>query len=160
MVTSKKLFGIGIAVAAVAVVLDQISKSAVLAHFAGTPAPVVEVSSFFNLVLVWNHGISFGMFAAHRQPMLLMAVSVVIVIMLLIWLAKAASKIEALAIGCVIGGAIGNDIDRVRLDAVVDFLDFHAGLYHWPAFNIADSCIFIGVVLLCSGSMFSPKKHT
>ena len=117
----------------------------------------MEVTSFFNLALVWNYGVSFGMFAVLRQPLMLSGLSVAIICILLIWLTKNLSKLIAVALGLVIGGAIGNIVDRLRFGAVTDFLDFHIGTYHWPAFNIADSCIFIGVVLLCASSMFTPN---
>ena len=121
--------------------------------------PVVEVTPFFNLVMVWNYGISFGMFAGSRQPAILIACSAIILGILAVWLYKNSSKLVACALGCVIGGAAGNVIDRLRFGAVADFLDFHIGPYHWPAFNIADSSIFIGVVLLCISSMFTQRHQ-
>ncbi len=153
-------FPLGLGVALLALVLDQVSKWLIVTRIITPEAPVVEVLPFFHLVMVWNHGISFGMFAAFRQPMLLTALSVIIVGMLLIWLNKNTSLLVAVALGCVIGGAVGNMWDRLHYGAVVDFLDVALGDYHWPAFNIADSCIFIGVVLLSFSSMFTetPKK--
>jgi len=142
--------------ALLALALDQFTKWLILSSLGDHNRPDIEITSFFNIVLVHNSGISFGMFAGERQPLLLTAVSVAVVITLLIWLAKNSSKLVAVALGGVIGGAIGNMIDRLRFGAVTDFLDFHLGAYHWPAFNIADTCIFIGVVLLCMGSMFTP----
>jgi signal peptidase II len=139
--------------------LDQYSKWLILESLLIPPQHSPRaVCSFFNIVLVWNHGVSFGMFAQARQPLALIVLSVIISVILLIWLAKNTSLLTAWALGCVLGGAAGNVIDRVRYGAVVDFLDFHWGDYHWPAFNVADSCIFIGVVLLCSSSMFTPDQ--
>jgi len=153
-----KYRGLALLLAILALALDQYSKWLILTILSGHNGPAIEATPFFNIVLVRNSGISFGMFAGERQPLLLTAVSVAVVITLLIWLMKNSSKLVAMALGSVIGGAIGNMIDRVRFGAVTDFLDFHLGVYHWPAFNIADSCIFIGVVLLCMGSMFTPNQ--
>jgi len=139
---------------------DQISKWWLLEQFAGMDHPMREVTSFFNVVLVRNTGVSFGLFAALRQPMVLTAVSGVIIAILLCWLMKNPTRLVGIALGCVIGGAVGNVIDRLRFGAVTDFLDFHWNAYHWPAFNIADSAIFIGVVLLAVSSMFEPHCHS
>lgn len=155
-------FPVGLGMALVVLVLDQISKWAIVTRIITPEQPVVEVTPFFHLVMVWNHGISFGMFAAFRQPMVLTGLSVLIVGMLLIWLHKNSSLLLACALGCIIGGAVGNMWDRLHYGAVVDFLDFSLEGYHWPAFNIADSAIFIGVVLLSFSSMFmeTPKTPT
>lgn len=150
-------FIVGLVVALVVLVLDQLSKWLVVTRLVTPEQPVVEVFPFFHLVMVWNHGISFGMFAAFRQPMVLTAVSVIIVGILLIWLHKNTSMLLACALGLIIGGAVGNMWDRLHYGAVVDFLDFAIAGYHWPAFNIADSAIFIGVVLLSFSSMFMPE---
>lgn len=161
MQAPKTLFFTGLLIAGLVIVLDQLSKWLVLAKIAIPPHSNMELLPFFNIVLVWNYGISFGMFAADRQPLLLVLMSAAIVLVLLAWLGRNTSKLQAVALGLVIGGALGNVIDRLRFEAVVDFLDVHLGSYHWPAFNIADSCIFIGVVLLCGGGMFtSPKTST
>jgi signal peptidase II len=129
-------------------IADQVTKAAVLAHFVANPP--VAVTSFFNLVLVWNRGVSFGMFssAPHWGPLALMGITVVISIVLCLWLWKETRPIPRLAIWLILAGAMGNLIDRLRFGAVVDFLDFHVAGYHWPAFNIADSSIVIGAGLL------------
>jgi signal peptidase II len=118
----------------------------------------IEVTSFFNLVLVWNHGVSFGMFndgvANPTQVAFLSAFTLTVVGVIIYLLAKVENKVAAIAYGLVIGGAIGNLIDRVLYGAVVDFLDFHAFGYHWFAFNIADSIILIGVLLLVFEGFF------
>lgn len=149
----------GLLIAAIILISDQISKHLLLGLFVDNPFRVIEVTSFFNLVMVWNHGVSFGMFAEHRQPLLLIAVALIIVTYLLFWLWKATHRWVVFGIGMVIGGAIGNVIDRVRFGAVADFFDFHAMGMHWPAFNIADSAIFIGVVVLCIDSMFLEESR-
>jgi len=151
-------FIISLAIAAVIFALDLWSKEQVLHYFLEQKQPEIAVTGFFNFVLVWNRGISFGMFASLNQPYVLLCVSLIVCGILLRWLYKTPSALVAYAIGPVIGGALGNALDRVRFTAVVDFLDFHAFGYHWPAFNIADAGIFIGVVLLLFHSMFIESK--
>ena len=114
------------------------------------PFTSIEILPFFNIVMVWNKGISFGMFSKSSDygPILLSLLSLVIVVIFVIWLFRSHSKIQLFSIALVIGGALGNVMDRLRFEAVVDFLDVHAFGYHWPAFNISDSCIVIGVFLL------------
>ncbi len=158
MILSKKHFAISLLIALITLLLDQGSKWWVVSVVDLPSQRIIEVTSFFNLAMVWNHGVSFGMFSSHQQPLLLSAVAIGIVGVLLVWLAKSHDRFLTCGIGLIIGGAIGNVIDRLRFQAVVDFLDFHAFGYHWPAFNIADSGIFIGVVVLCIQSMMQPSK--
>lgn len=124
------------------------------------PNTEVFALPFFNWVMVWNMGISFGMFnrATDYGPMILIVLSVLITALFTIWLLRSESGVQRFAIAMVIGGAIGNAFDRIRFGAVIDFLDFHAFGYHWPAFNIADSCVVAGVFLLIFQSVFFEKK--
>lgn len=124
----------------------------------GAVSPII-VTPFFNLVLVWNRGISFGMLSQHDAAYALIALAIVIVLALIWWVRDLHKRNEILAVGLVIGGALGNVVDRFLYGAVADFFDFHIMGYHWPAFNIADSSIFIGVVLLCWESMFPLKDQ-
>lgn len=153
----RRRFKIGIAALLLALMLDQFSKWLLLDRV-GIVSSAIEVAPFFNLVMVWNTGISFGMLAEHDRPYLLVALSLIIIAVLAVWLRRAESALTAAALGLVIGGALGNIIDRLRFGAVADFFDFHIGAYHWPAFNIADSAIFIGVVLLCAEGILRPDK--
>lgn len=149
---------LGLATAVVVLVLDQITKWLVL-DYVMQPPRVIEVTSFFNFVMVWNQGVSFGMFA-HEAELVrwaLIAVSLAITGFLVNWLRKADKSLVALALGMVIGGAIGNVVDRLRFGAVADFLDFHLLGYHWPAFNVADAGIMVGVVLLIYDSLFGRR---
>jgi len=150
---------LGLLVAVPVVLLDLLTKWLVLAEFMESPRTIV-VTGFFNLVLVWNRGVSFGMFNVDSAwgPIILSGLAIVISICLVIWLRRVANPLVATAIGLVLGGAIGNVIDRVRFGAVVDFLDFHVAGYHWPAFNVADSAISIGVALLLYDSLFERRK--
>jgi signal peptidase II len=145
-----KRFLLAFAAAVVILVLDQVSKFWILGLFAGPGARSVPVTGFFNLVLVWNRGMSFGLFndGATANAVVFSLLAAAIVGGLLVWLWRGPSALIGGAIGLVIGGAAGNVADRLRLGAVVDFLDVHAGLWHWPAFNIADSAICVGVGLM------------
>lgn len=141
-------YGPGLLLLLVILVADQVSKWLVFSHLLANP--VIEVTSFFNLVLVGNRGISFGIFnndAAHN-PWILSILALVIGIGLVIWLTREPRMLPKLAIFAVLGGAIGNVIDRLRFGFVVDFLDFHIKDYHWPAFNVADSAIVVGAIVL------------
>jgi signal peptidase II len=149
----KKRVITGLSVTLAALAVDQLSKWWLLQLLAD-PDTKVNLLPFFNLVMVWNRGISFGMFSEHFSPYIFIAVAVGIVGILLRWLWTAHFLSTAVALGLVMGGAIGNVIDRLRFGAVADFFDFYIENYHWPAFNVADSCIFIGVVILLLESMF------
>lgn len=139
-------------------IADQISKNLVVAYmYEGQK----ELLPFLNLTHVWNRGVSFGLFNnEHSVAWLLIALSLAITGFFLRWLCKVDYKPLALAIGSVIGGALGNVIDRIRFDAVVDFIDFHIGNWHYPAFNVADSAIVLGIAYIVLDSLFfEPKRN-
>ena len=150
---------LGLAVAAAVVVLDRLTKWAVLARFEGGE-PVLPLAPFFNLVLVENTGISFGLLTSGSSwlPWLLVSVAAAIVAALIAWLGRVERAWLAAAIGLVLGGALGNVFDRVRYGAVVDFLDFHLAGYHWPAFNLADSAIVAGVGFIILDGLFARRE--
>ncbi len=135
---------------------DQASKMAVLTALDGS----VEVTGFFNLVLVLNHGVTFGMLQQSEQTGVWMLVGLAMLICLyLLWLwRQSQSAFEAMVLMAVIGGALGNVIDRIRLGGVIDFLDFHLFGYHWPAFNLADSAIVLGIACYVIGQMRSGRQ--
>jgi len=153
----------GLTAAAAVVIIDQLSKAAVLGSFAGSPPGAQKaVAPFFDLVLTYNRGISFGLFntPGGMNALLFPLLAAVIVTMLILWLKRIESSFLAVAIGLVIGGAVGNVIDRLRLGAVVDFLDFYVGAWHWPAFNVADSAICLGVAaMLLDGLLLRREAH-
>lgn len=123
---------------------------------------VIPVTSFFNLVMAWNRGVSFGLFnrASNFSIWFFPVVAALIVVGLAVWLYRSDRILIGTAIGLVIGGALGNLVDRLRFGAVADFLDFHIGAYHWPAFNLADSAITVGAAVLVLDSLFRPEeKH-
>ncbi|WP_372398422.1 signal peptidase II [Azospirillum sp. HJ39] len=152
----------GLIVAAAVVVLDQLSKWWILDRVMQPIPHVIEVTSFFNLVLVWNYGVSFGTFASGGalMPYVLSALAAVIAICLVFWLRQADRWPIALALGFIIGGAVGNVIDRLLHGAVVDFLDFHVGGWHFWAFNVADSGISVGVVVLLIDGLFAGREKS
>jgi len=119
-----------------------------------------EVLPFYNIVMVWNYGVSFGMFnnQSTENAFLLVGISLVITFMLLVWMFGSASKHAALGLALAIGGAFGNIIDRVRFGAVIDYIDIHAYGFHWPAFNVADSAIVVGIGIVIIHSLFFEKK--
>lgn len=153
---------IGLFIASLIIALDQWSKIYVFSILENLEYPAIKVTSFFNLVMVRNYGVSFGMFnGLEHGRIILSLLAIIIVLILMIWLYKNNRKSVTLALGLVIGGAVGNIIDRVFVGSVADFLDFHWSGYHWPAFNVADSAVFIGVVILIIDSFFEEKgeKH-
>jgi signal peptidase II len=111
------------------------------------------------LVPVWNTGISFGMFAGYSDwmPAIISGITIIISLVLLAWLLVTVSVVTKLALSLILGGAVGNIIDRIRFGAVIDFVDIHFMDFHWPAFNIADSAITIGVALFLLDSFFEKK---
>ncbi|MEZ5918849.1 MAG: signal peptidase II [Alphaproteobacteria bacterium] len=164
------------------VIADQLSKWAVTEYMirplhGGTPVNLwdwitaapprlayaqSELFPFFNIVMVWNKGVSFGLFNHDTDygPLLLTALSLVISAIFLVWLFRTNSAVQLSGIGLVIGGAIGNVIDRLRFGAVIDFLDFHVAGWHWPAFNLADSSIVIGIfILILYAIFFEERRH-
>lgn len=147
-------------VAAGLTALDQASKWWVLLDIMNPPR-AIEILPFFNLVLVWNRGISFGLFQAGSDAgkWLLIGVAAIVCAVLLAMLRKAENRRTVAAVGLIIGGAAGNVIDRFVHGAVVDFIDVHAAGYHWPAFNIADSAIVVGAGLLILDSLTASKHN-
>src|SRR5579863_3601902 len=145
------MLGRGLAVAVAVTALDQAGKFALLRHFevAGCGSRRQILTPFLDLVLTCNPGVSFGLFnRTGVNALIFSAVALSIVVVLVVWLSRVRTTLLAAAIGLVIGGAIGNVIDRLRFGAVIDFLYFHAGTWYWPAFNLADSAICLGVAAM------------
>ena len=125
------------------------------------PPRIINVNEYFNLVLTWNNGISFGLFNNDNEinALIISLIAAVIIIFLIRLLLKSKSRKLSIGLGMIIGGAIGNVIDRSIYGAVMDFLDVHINVYHWPAFNIADSGITVGALILVFDSLFSQRKN-
>lgn len=142
------------------VVVDQVSKELLLRYVQKAGAMVQVIDDFFRLVIVWNRGVSFGILGDRAlPPWVLSAIAVAVCIGLFIWLRRTDRLLVGWGIGLVIGGAIGNVIDRARWGAVFDFADFYVGQWHWPAFNIADSAIVVGVGLMLIDSLIGERER-
>lgn len=145
---------------AVVVLLDQLTKWLIQQSLVfGQSVPVLP---FFNLVLVYNPGAAFSFLstAAGWQRELFVAIGLAASALIVLLLRRHASDPQfCFALALILGGALGNVIDRVMLGAVVDFLDLHATGYHWPAFNLADSAITCGAALLIWGSLRRPRMR-
>lgn len=144
---------------ATALAVDFVTKWLIL-NVVMAPPRTIEIAPFFNLTLGFNTGVSFGMFREFflDRPLVLAGIKMVIVAGLLVWAMRTERRTETVSLGLVAGGAVGNVLDRMRQGAVTDFLDFHVGNWHWPAFNMADTMITIGVVLLIAGSFWRPSS--
>ena len=144
------------------ILIDQIAKCFLLFLITGSafvygpawtvvPVPYLmrHVTNFFNIVFTWNPGTAFSMFRGlgDNMPIVMVVATGIIIAILLYYLLRRAKSYERTPLIFIVSGALGNLIDRIRFGAVIDFLDFHIGGAHWPAFNIADSFITIGVCL-------------
>jgi len=154
----------GLIVAVASLAADQLSKNWLLYGLdfrALGPAARIPVLSFFDMVMVWNPGISYGLFPAGSRigAILLIVLSLIAVAALSWWLAKAERLILAVGLGLVIGGALGNVIDRAIYGAVADFFHFYAFGHDWYVFNVADAAITVGVVVLLLEAFVRPEKQ-
>lgn len=148
-----------LALAGFVIVADQASKLAVLRSFA--PGEWRELTTFFNLVLVFNQGAAFSFLAGAGgwQKWFFLALAIGISAWIVGALKRhAEERVLAFALALIMGGALGNAIDRVLYGAVVDFLDFHFAGWHWPAFNVADSAITLGAVLIVWDQFFPARR--
>ena len=143
--------------AAAVIALDQLSKHWILFVYRLPERITTEILPIFSLTMVWNRGVSFGLLRADADfgRWLLAAFSLAVAIALALWARKAERPLTALALGLVVGGAVGNLIDRVRFGAVADFLDFTGLGFPW-VFNVADSAITVGVIVLLLDSLLAP----
>lgn len=143
-------------------VFDQISKWWIVERFTAV-GQLVVIPGFLNIVRVSNKGVAFGLFGGGESVVrhyALTGLSVAVLAGLLVyyWRFMDRNKASVLAIAFIVGGAMGNLVDRIRLGAVVDFIDVYVQTLHWPAFNVADSAICIGVGLFLLGNMMSSQK--
>ena len=149
----------GISIAGIVAVLDQATKIMIVGWL-GQVGTGVSLTPYLNLVYVLNRGASFGLFSSSSPwgPWLLAAFTIAVVIGLVIWLLRTADRWLGIALGLIIGGALGNLVDRLNQGAVVDFLDFHVAGLHWPAFNVADSAITVGVAIVLYDSLIGRRS--
>ncbi|WP_374573600.1 signal peptidase II [Phenylobacterium sp.] len=149
------------AIAVGVIALDQAVKFWILYGFNLPARLTTPVIGPFSLTMVWNKGVSFGLFRADQDlgRWLLSLFSLVVAAALAWWARRTERGLMSLALGLIIGGAVGNAIDRIRFGAVVDFLDFSRLMFPW-VFNVADSAISVGVALLLVDSLMSERKPT
>ncbi len=138
---------LGAALTALTFVIDQGHKWWMLGPFNIAERQPVRITPFFDLVLAWNRGVSYGWFATTSQSgrWILVAIMGAIVAVLAVWLVRATDRLSAVSLGFLIGGALGNILDRIIHGAVADFFFFHVGSFHWYVFNLADVAIVAGV---------------
>jgi len=146
---------------ALVIVLDQLTKWLMSSWL--DLYETVAVAPFFNLTLAHNYGAAFSFLASAGgwQRWFFTLLAAVVSLVLIIWMKrlKANARLEAISLALILGGALGNVIDRVIHGYVIDFLDVYVGTYHWPAFNIADSAICVGAVLLIFDSFRSKTEQ-
>ncbi len=141
---------LGIGIAALVFIVDLASKLWVLDGLALEATGPIRIAPFLDFVLVWNRGVSYGLFQQDSDlgRWLLVGVTVVATIALAAWMVRTTSRLSAIALGLVVGGAIGNGVDRVVYGAVVDFVHFHVADFSWYVFNVADAAIVAGAALI------------
>ncbi len=151
---------IGWSVAILVLLLDRISKLYVLDGLGMTLGDTRPVLPFFSLTFVWNEGISLGMFRQNSDMgrFLLIGLTGLISVFLGFWLQRTRERLPALAIGLILGGAVGNVWDRIAYGAVADFAHVHIGTWSFYIFNVADAAISIGVILLLLDSFLHPMS--
>lgn len=156
-------FRLGLPVAGALLAADQASKWWIL-EVARLPEvrhiPLLAAGPFgLDLTMVWNRGVTFGLLAGDGpwRHLALALLAAAIAAFLLRWMARAENRLTAVALGAVVGGAVGNVIDRIRFGAVVDFVDAHAWGWHWYVFNVADAAIVCGVAALVADALFRPR---
>jgi lipoprotein signal peptidase len=153
----------GIALGILLLLADQASKYWVLHNLTLTGGDIINLLPVLDFVLVWNHGVTFGIFngAGGFAWVILAAVALAVVTGLTVWLWNTPRLITTLAIGAIAGGAVGNVLDRLRYGAVVDFIQAHIGVYSFYVFNVGDSAIVCGVGVLMAESIFrkTPPEH-
>lgn len=149
--------------ALVVILLDQMTKAAV-AHLLRAHQSIPVIPGFFNIVHVRNRGMAFGLMnrpSGDLSVYILIAASLAAVVFLLVWSfrLKEAGTLVPLGLSLILGGAVGNLIDRIRFHEVIDFLDIYWGAYHWPAFNVADSAITVGTVIVAMSLIFQHRRR-
>ncbi len=155
------MMGYGLLTAALVLLADQVSKWWVLRVLHLRTRGQVHLLPVLDFTMVWNQGVTFGLFQQGKAwgPFLLAGVALVIVILLGVWMLRAERRVIAIALGAIAGGAVGNIVDRARFGAVVDFIRLHAGGYSWYVFNLADAAIVCGVAILVLEGMLPRSRR-
>ena len=153
---------LGFTAAAITLILDQATKLYTLFVYNLPVREPVELGPFVNLIVVWNRGISYGLFQQNSDlgRWLLSVVSILAAIGLSVWIRRAGGRVLAMSLGLIVGGALGNVIDRLAYGAVFDFIQFHIGTWSWYVFNVADAAIVAGVFGLLYDSFVLDRQRT
>ena len=154
-----RLGGLAYMLAVAVVALDQLSKSWVVGALYGAPRSSIDVWGPLRFTLVLNRGVSFGLFQGDGWwgRWMLVTFQLAVVVFLAVWVRRAQRPLSGLAVGLIMGGAMGNVVDRLRFGSVVDFLDVQRLFFPW-VFNLADSAITLGVALLLAEHLILPRK--
>jgi signal peptidase II len=144
------------------VVIDQVAKQYFMELLVANGPRAIVVFPFFNLAPNWNYGVSFGMFDLGHdgRSWAVTVLTGALTLILIVWMWHTEDRATAICLGIIIGGACGNVIDRLRFGAVFDFLDVHAGGWHWPTFNFADVSIALGVAGMLLGTFGGDARAT
>lgn len=159
-------FRLGLGVALIVLVLDQVTKWWIIHVYELPERGRVAVTPFFDLVMLWNPGISYGLFAQDTDfgRNILIVIAVGAALLLSVWMARTHSRLQAVSLALIVGGAVGNAIDRAAYGAVADFISLHAYGFYWYVFNVADAVIVGGAVALLydtvAGSHKIDAKHS
>ena len=140
-------------------ILDRLSKYFILELSNSDDSFNIPITSFFNLNLVWNSGIAFGLFSFNEQFYYnILTLIIILITLVILFFAIKSSRVEKIGFSMIFGGSLGNIFDRLYYSAVVDFIDFHINNIHWFIFNIADIFISLGVIMLITIEFFGRKK--
>jgi len=158
----RSTFALGVSVAAATFVADQLAKFAVLYGLRLNVGDIITVTPFFDLVLAMNRGISYGLLPQDSElgRWMLVMVNLAAAVLFALWMSRARSGLLAAAIGLLIGGALGNAVDRAAYGAVVDFVSLHAGNWRWYVFNVADAAIVAGVIGLLYDALWGAPRNS
>lgn len=157
MMNSTRLLGCFVALLAFAA--DQAHKYWMIFIYDIAQRGPVMVTSFFDLILTWNRGISYSLFTGHEEERrwLLVAMMLIVSLLVFIWMLRTTQKLAVIGMGLIVGGALGNALDRILHGAVADFFLFHIGNFTWYVFNIADVAISVGGGLIVLQLLLTPK---
>ena len=142
-------------IASLVVILDFITKRMILKWV--KPYESIDILPFINIVHVKNAGAAFGLFSSLGNSIFVI-ISIVAIIVIIAYLARINGRLEIFSISLILGGATGNLIDRLIIGKVIDFVDFFVGKWHWPAFNVADSALTVGIILFFIASVMQSRK--
>lgn len=157
--TAKRWRGLGCSMALIGLLIDQAHKLYMLRVVDIARVQPIELTPYFDLIMVWNYGVSYGLFQQYSDVgrFALVGISIIAAAALLIWIWRTSSWLVAISAGLICGGAIGNAIDRIAYGAVADFFHLHIGDFSWYVFNFADAFIVAGVIGLIIEPSFQPK---